>query len=84
MNEPKYDQEIIHAEDHGSPKRAASEDDIRGHDFSIDHADLPKGYFRSVTFLGSMFAIGLSLACGVGGFALAAPILAISEQNLHL
>ena len=85
MNPSKNENETIHAEHHHSgieKQLSGSANDIKGHDFSIDAADLPKRYFRSPTFLGSMFAIGLSLACGVGGFALFAPILAISECPL--
>ena len=42
----------------------------------------PEGHFTSPTFLGSMLAIGLRLACGVGGFGLAAPILAPIDQDI--
>jgi len=37
---------------------------------------LPKGYFRSAYFLGTLTAVAFSSAAAVGGFALVAPILA--------
>ncbi|KIV98822.1 uncharacterized protein PV09_09435 [Verruconis gallopava] len=44
--------------------------------FEVDEAQLPKGYYYSRFFLGSFFAIGLSLWAGTAAFAYAAPILA--------
>lgn len=41
----------------------------------VDATSLPKGYFYSAYFLGSMAAVGMSLLGSVGGYALAAPIL---------
>ncbi|KAF2502483.1 MFS general substrate transporter [Lophium mytilinum] len=58
------------------------EEELRGRDFTISEINLPKGYFRSASFLGSMFAIGLSFGCGVGGFALAAPILGFIDADI--
>lgn len=45
-----------------------------GHN-QINHV-LPKGYFRSAYFLGTLAAVAFSSAAAVGGFALVAPILA--------
>lgn len=36
---------------------------------------LPKGYFRSAFFIGTMLALCFNLAAGVGGYALLAPVL---------
>jgi hypothetical protein len=62
--------------------RDDASDDVLGHDFTVDEAQLPKGYFRSPLFIGSMLAISLSFACGVGGFALIAPILGIINADI--
>lgn len=45
------------------------------HGFETDLAHLPKGYYRSSFFLGSMAAVGISLTCGVAAFGYAAPLL---------
>lgn len=62
--------------------KTLTEDDIKGHDFTIDEANLPPGYFRSARFIGSMLAIGVSFGCGVAGFAFAAPILGVINADL--
>jgi hypothetical protein len=49
---------------------------------SINDADLPKGYFLTPYFIGSMFAIGMSLMCGVAGFAFVAPILSFVNADI--
>jgi len=43
---------------------------------AIDGHGLPKGYFYSPFFIGTMAALCVNLAAGVGGFALLAPIIA--------
>ncbi|OBT52119.1 hypothetical protein VE04_06965 [Pseudogymnoascus sp. 24MN13] len=70
--------------DHSSLANSATadKDDVKGRDFTIDEKNLPKGYFYSPSFLGSMVAIGLSFACGVGGFGFAAPILGFINADL--
>ncbi|RFU33262.1 hypothetical protein B7463_g3049, partial [Scytalidium lignicola] len=50
--------------------------------FESEESILPKGYFRSSFFLGSMLAIGLNLMGGVGGFALAAPLLTVINADI--
>ncbi|CAK7238471.1 hypothetical protein SEUCBS140593_010722 [Sporothrix eucalyptigena] len=50
--------------------------------FETDLSALPKGYYTSRFFIGSMLATGFSLMAGVGAFGLAAPIL--SEINDEL
>lgn len=52
------------------------------HGFESDLDSLPKGYYTSSFFLGTMFATGFGLAAGVGGFALAAPNLALINAEL--
>ncbi|KAI9809979.1 MAG: hypothetical protein M1827_006746 [Pycnora praestabilis] len=49
---------------------------------ALDESQLPKGYFTSSFFIGTMLAVGLGLAAGVGGFALAAPILTFINEDI--
>jgi hypothetical protein len=80
QEEPKDINTYSHHEHHNehsppsSEKHVDTEPTIRG--FETSESSLPKGYFRSPFFVGTMFATGLGLAAGVGGFALAAPELA--------
>ncbi|KJR86888.1 siderophore iron transporter [Sporothrix schenckii 1099-18] len=50
--------------------------------YETDLTDLPKGYFTSRFFLGSMLAVGLGLTCAVSCFGYAAPILAQINDDL--
>lgn len=59
-----------------------AEDEATGKHFSIDEVNLPDGYFRSLYFWGSMVSIGLSVACGVAGFSLVAPILSFINADI--
>lgn len=79
MAEPKPDIDYVEKD---ASRSLADSDDIRGADFTVDESDLPKGYFRSLPFLGSMLALGISFACGVGGFAFAAPILSYINEDI--
>lgn len=63
-----------------SEKPIIDEDVLRG--FQTDENSLPKGYYRSSFFIGTMFATGLGLSCGVGGFALAAPELGVINADI--
>lgn len=78
MTQHEKDINYQHTE-HSSNSPATSEkhvsDDNGVHGFEATEGTLPKGYFRSSFFVGTMFATGLGLAAGVGGFALAAPEL---------
>ncbi|KAB5578315.1 fungal trichothecene efflux pump [Coniochaeta sp. 2T2.1] len=65
-----------HDQAQAHPKTELSRELVLGQDFAVDSEELPKGYFRGLPFLGSMFAIGVSYGAGVGGFAFVAPILA--------
>ena len=47
--------------------------DLFEHGFAADSDELPKGYFTSTYFLGSLIAIGFNLMASTGGFALVAP-----------
>jgi MFS family permease len=53
---------------------------IVGFETDINH--LPKGYYTSMYFLGSMLATGMSLLCGVSAFGYAAPLLSIINAEL--
>src|ERR1700760_2035970 len=68
--------------EHGPHHHQYVEDDVVGKDFTIDQAELPEGYFRSIYFWGSMISIGLSVACGVGGFSFIAPILSFINEDI--
>ncbi|KAF2665042.1 MFS general substrate transporter [Microthyrium microscopicum] len=58
------------------------EEDVKGRDFTVADTDLPPGYFRSFSFIGSIFAIGAAFGCAVGGFSLIAPVLAIINADV--
>ncbi|OBT54401.1 hypothetical protein VE04_10332 [Pseudogymnoascus sp. 24MN13] len=47
-----------------------------------DDRMLPPGYYRSPYFLGSPLAVGLGVMAGVGGFALAAPLLGVINADI--
>jgi hypothetical protein len=79
--------EAVHAEvnsstEHVSYVKNNQEEDLTGKDFAVEEQELPKGYYRSIYFWGSMTAIGLSLMCGVAGFSLVAPILAFVDADI--
>jgi MFS family permease len=57
-----------------------SDSSITGFETDVDH--LPKGYYTSKFFLGSMLATGLSLTCGVAAFGYAAPLLGTINAEL--
>lgn len=57
-------------------------EDIKGTDFTLAQAEIPQGYFLSMKFLGSMFAIGSAFGSGVAGFTFAAPILSYINADI--
>ena len=57
-------------------------DDDALHGFQANESTLPKGYYTRPFFVGTMFATGLGLSAGVGGFALAAPELAVINADI--
>jgi hypothetical protein len=63
-----------------SEKPYHEDDVIQG--FQTDETSLPKGYYRSPFFVGTMFATGLGLSAGVGGYALAAPELSVINADI--
>ncbi|CAK7237100.1 hypothetical protein SBRCBS47491_009862 [Sporothrix bragantina] len=50
--------------------------------FESDERPLRPGYYRSAYFLGSMLSVGLGVMAGVGGFALAAPLLGVINADI--
>ncbi|KAI9795862.1 MAG: hypothetical protein M1835_005058 [Candelina submexicana] len=50
--------------------------------FVTNDAALPGGYYRSLSFIGTMLAVGSGLMAAVGGFAFPAPILAVINQDV--
>ena len=80
-----YKMSDIQAEEDHDPsfdKAAAGQDDATGKIFSVDDTSLPDGYFTSQYFLGSMFAIGMSVMCGVAGFSFIAPLLSFVNEDI--
>ena len=63
-------------------KPTAGQDDATGKIFSVDDTSLPQGYFTSQYFVGSMFAIGMSVMCGVAGFSFIAPLLSFVNADI--
>ncbi|KAJ4354329.1 uncharacterized protein N0V89_006064 [Didymosphaeria variabile] len=78
MATPKNETDIIEVLD----PHTSSNVEVLGRDFTLADSELPKGYFTSANFLGSMFAIGASFGCGVGGFGLAAPVLSFINADI--
>jgi hypothetical protein len=66
----------------GEPNLRQEDNHPTGKLLSIDDVDLPKGYFRSVYFWGSLIAIGTSVMSGVGGFSFIAPILSFIDADI--
>jgi hypothetical protein len=79
MNESEKQTGAIHDES-PSPSTGNVSADIVG--FETDLAHLPKGYYYSPSFVGSMLATSFSLMCSVGAFGLAAPLLSTINAEL--
>ncbi|KAK3081178.1 hypothetical protein LTS18_009373 [Coniosporium uncinatum] len=73
---------VEHHENVDSDGKEASLDSTEVHGFTADQATLQPGYFYSSFFLGTMAATGLGLAAAVGGFGLAAPNLALINNDI--
>src|ERR1700753_948291 len=71
-----------HIDESNEKRDRSDENDSTGKIFSIDDVNLPPAYFRSVYFWGSMFAIGMSLMCGVAGFSFIAPLLPVINADI--
>jgi len=86
MAEPKSNthtaNEILSSSDHTPTNHDADLDAAIGRDFTVDNDDLPKGYYFSPSFIGSMFAIGANLCSGTGAFTLIAPILSFIDEDI--
>jgi len=78
MDYPKSEQ-VAHVE---VIENASSKDEYSDHGFTTDSDSLPAGYYRSPFFLGTMLATGFALCAGVGGFAVAAPNLALINADI--
>lgn len=63
-----------------SPSTAVDMPTMSG--FESDERPLPPGYYRKPYFLGSMLSVGLGVMAGVGGFALAAPLLGVINADI--
>lgn len=50
--------------------------------FTADLDHLPKGYYTSPFFIGTIFAIGSGLAASTGGYGLAAPNLTLINNDI--
>jgi MFS family permease len=59
-----------------------AEDDVKGRDFTVSDTELPRGYFKSFNFIGSMVGIGAAFCCGVAGFSLVAPVLGFVNADI--
>ncbi|RDW72199.1 MFS general substrate transporter-28 [Coleophoma crateriformis] len=74
--------EVEHAPSTSPVSAKSIEENDALHGFQAEESSLPKGYYRSSFFIGTMFATGLGLAAGVGGFALAAPNLGVINADI--
>jgi hypothetical protein len=72
----------VHTSQHFVQNKDDVREDVKGRDFTVIEAEIPPGYFRSLRFLGSMFAIGSAFGCGVAGFTFAAPILGYINADI--
>lgn len=52
--------------------------------FTADLNNLPKRYYRSPFFVGTLFAIGTGLAASTGGYGLASPNLTLINNDIGL
>lgn len=69
--------------DHGYDKeKGAAPTDLVNAVVDVDANELPKGYFTSRLFLGTMLALCFNLAASVGGYALLAPVLAQVNSDI--
>lgn len=76
----KEDPAIQHVENNSEDTPGSRDEQIL--DNGDEAGSMPKGYFYSLYFLGSMAAVGMSLLGSVGGYALAAPILGTINADI--
>jgi hypothetical protein len=67
--------------DNESPERSHAAG-LDQHGFTTNLDSIPKGYYYSPPFLGTMFATGIGLTAATGAFGLAAPILGIINNDV--
>ena len=72
----------LHSSQHVEKTTNDVREDVKGRDFTVVETEIPAGYFRSLRFIGSMFAIGSAFGCGVAGFTFAAPILGYMNADI--
>lgn len=77
-----YNEDIASTKEPQGDKHADQVNEAVGRDFTTDEIELPDGYFKSKYFWGSMFAVGLSLSCGVAGFSFIAPLLGFVNDDI--
>lgn len=82
MAEIKSDVQLAEqsAENDSEKIHATSQGPVTG--FTASQSTLPKGYYHSSYFLGSLFAVGIGLYAGVAGYGLLAPVLGIVNQDI--
>lgn len=66
--------------DHIDAAQTKNGDNVVG--FTTNQFSLPKGYYRSVYFIGANLSIGLGLFSGVAGYGLTAPVLSLINKEL--
>lgn len=64
------------------PSQIEDVDDTATSGFTADLDNLPKGYYRSSFFVGTLFAIGSGLAASTGGFGMTSPNLTLINNEL--
>lgn len=74
--------DISTVEHAGSDSDVATPAPVNQHGFVTDLDNIPKGYYYSSSFLGTMFATGIGLAAATGAFGLAAPYVP-SQASPH-
>lgn len=79
----KYDISAVHDEHRGSNSELNASG-TRGtvHGFTSELDKIPKGYYWSPAFLGTMFATEIGLSAATEAFGLAAPMLGIINNDI--
>jgi hypothetical protein len=74
---------VEHAGSDSSPERTHPRPTgVDQHGFTTDLDNIPRGYYYSAPFLGTMFATGIGLSAATGAFGLAAPMLSIINNDV--
>jgi hypothetical protein len=74
--------DVAHMEEktHDGEKDSVISDELHG--FVAQQEVLPKGYYRSASFIGTYLAAALGLNAVIGGFGFAAPILTTINADI--